>query len=147
MRPTPFDPQNDLPPMPFEERHCLLAGRLKEAGLPWRPHVGCFVWDRDGHIEVSSPFPSQIYFILNLGHFLRRFENTDNIVRQLVWLPTEHQARLLAVRLGVDCEKLAKRITDATDGSPGGLLILLYQALLDRLNSRNDGHIQDEPEG
>ena len=73
MKPTPFNSKTDLPPIPFDLRHCQAAAQLKERGLPWTPHVGCFVWDPDAIMEVTSPFPNRIYFILNLGHFLRIF--------------------------------------------------------------------------
>jgi hypothetical protein len=39
MQPTPFNPKSDLPPLPFEDRHCQLAASLKQAGLSWTPHV------------------------------------------------------------------------------------------------------------
>ena len=92
MKPTPFNPETDLAPIPFTEKHCQAASKLKKAGLLWKPHVGCFVWDPEGYIKVDSPFPERIYFILNLGHFLRLFEATKKMVEKLVWLPTWHQA-------------------------------------------------------
>jgi len=100
MKPTPFDLATDLPPLPFDLRHCQLAAELKRAGLLWTPHVGCFVWDRDRHIEASSPFPHRIYFI-NVGRFLQIFSSLEEVAEKLIWLPTEHQARLLCSRLGV----------------------------------------------
>ena len=60
--------------------------------MTWRPHVGCFMWDPEGCIEVPSPFPERIYFILNLGHFIRLLGSLEEIARKLVWLPTWHQA-------------------------------------------------------
>ncbi len=108
MKPTPFDPAKDLPPIPFDERHCRLAAALKEDGLFQRPHVGCFVWDRDGHIAVPSPFPGRIYFILNLGHFEQLLGGRENIATQLIWLPTWHQARLLAEQFGVSEDEMAE---------------------------------------
>ena len=35
----------DLAPMPFDERICLQALKMKQYGLFWQPQVGCFVWD------------------------------------------------------------------------------------------------------
>ena len=95
MQSTPFNPESDLATMPFDQKTREKALLLKKAGLPWTPHVGCFVWDADEHIQVNSPFPGRIYFILNLGHFLKRFDSIDNMIDKLVWLPTHHQARLL----------------------------------------------------
>jgi hypothetical protein len=62
MKPTPFNPETDFAPIPFHLRHCQVAAELKQAGLPWTPHVGCFVWDRDGHITASSPFPPYLLY-------------------------------------------------------------------------------------
>jgi hypothetical protein len=98
---TPFVAGTDLEPIPFSPEHCALAKELKKKGLDWHPHVGCFVWDEKGHVKVSSPFPHGIYFILNLGHFLRIFETIENMKNKLVWLPTWHQARILCKRLKI----------------------------------------------
>ena len=68
----------DLEPIPFSSRHCKLAKRLKEKGLDWEPHVGCFVWDENGHISVSSPFPNRIYFIPNLDHFFKSLSSINS---------------------------------------------------------------------
>jgi hypothetical protein len=101
MKPTPFVEGTDLEPIPFSLEHCALAKELKEKGLDWHPHVGCFVWDEEGHIEVSSPFPNRIYFILNLGHFLRIFSTIENMKAKLVWLPTWHQAKTICKNLNI----------------------------------------------
>ena len=102
MRPTPFRIDIDLAPMPFEPAHRLAARQLKDKGLLWRPHVGCFVWDESGAISVPSPFPDRVYFVLNLGHFLRLFGTVEHMVASLVWLPTWHQARLICRQLGIE---------------------------------------------
>lgn len=135
MKSTPFDPALDLAPTPFEERHGLLALQLKEAGLQWRPHAGCFVWDREGVIQVPSPFPRQVYFILNLGRFLEIFDNLENLIAKLVWLPTWHQARLLAERLGIDNQEIAGLWSAGRIDTAGDELYLLYEILLTRLRS------------
>ena len=101
MTPTPFDPTRDLAPIPFDDRLCRLAADLKNQGLPWRPHVGCFVWDPEKVIESPSPFPNRIYFILSLPRFVGIFGTVENMVARLVWLPTMHQAGALCRRLGV----------------------------------------------
>jgi len=101
MKPTPFVEGTDLEPIPFSLKHCALAKELKEKGLDWHPHVGCFVWDEEGHIEVSSPFPNRIHFILNLGHFLRIFSTIENMKAKLVWLPTWHQAKTICKNLNI----------------------------------------------
>ena len=135
MKSTPFDPALDLAPTPFEERHCLLALQLKEAGLRWRPHAGCFVWDREGVIQVPSPFPRQIYFILNLGRFLDIFNTIESLTEKLVWLPTWHQARLLAGLMDIDGREIYGIWSSGRIETPGDELYLLYEILLTRLHS------------
>lgn len=136
MKPTPFNPETDLPPIPFDLRHCQLAAELKKAGLPWTPHVGCFVWDRDHHIEASSPFPHRIYFILNVGRFLQIFSSHAEVAEKLIWLPTEHQARLLCSRLGVSNAAMAALWSTGEHLTPEASLFALYCLLLDTLRGQ-----------
>lgn len=133
MNPTPFNPETDFPPIPFDERHCRAALQLKEAGLPWRPHVGCFVWDREGCIEVPSPFPEKIYFILNLGHFLRLLGSIEDVVQKLVWLPTWHQARQIGAKLGIEDKELSDIFSGSAIPGPGQDLPALYGKILENL--------------
>ena len=91
MHSTPFDMENDLTPIPFDRRICEMAAKLKNEGIPWKPHVGCFIWDRDEYISVPSPFPERIYFILNLGRFTEYCE--EAAVHQA--LKTRHHAAFL----------------------------------------------------
>lgn len=133
MKPTPFDPAADLAPLPFDERHRDMAFRLKRAGLPWNPHMGCFVWDREGSIPVESPFPDRVYFILNLGHFLRLLGTAERVRERLVWLPTWHQARLAAEKLGVDAKALRNIWEGEKAPRPGEELLRLYELLLTAL--------------
>ena len=91
--------ENDLAPVPFDRRICEMAAKLKNAGIPWKPHVGCFIWDRDEYISVPSPFPERIYFILNLGRFTELLGSFEDIAEKLIWIPTWHQARELMNRL------------------------------------------------
>ena len=107
MKPIRFNPAKDLAPIPFDEQICRLASDLKNLGLNWRPHVGCFVWDPDGFIKAESPFPGRIYFILSLPRFVDIFGSIASMVEILVWLPTWHQARLLCDQLGVTDDDLA----------------------------------------
>jgi hypothetical protein len=142
VKPTPFNPTSDLPPTPFERRHCLLAEALKDAGLDWKPHVGCFVWDRDACIEVPSPFPNRIYFILNLGHFLKIFGSAENIRDQLVWLPTWHQARLVAEAAELQGDAARGIGTKGNALTAGEDLLALYELILQQLRcpARTDGN-------
>jgi len=127
MQPIPFDPANDLAPIPFDTDVCELARQLKTRGLPWKPHVGCFVWDHRGAIKPDSPFPNQVYFILSLPRFLDIFGTLEDIQEKLVWLPTWHQARLLCERYGID-STMAPQPTVAKDE-----LKILYQRLIEAL--------------
>ena len=102
MRPTPFDSTHDYAPIPFDSRVYAAAGKLKEEGLSWRPHVGAFVQDPNGVIKEPSPFPDRVYFILNLNHFITRFGSLDAVARQTIWIPTLHQCRKLLSMLGYD---------------------------------------------
>ena len=133
MKSTPFDPATDLAPIPFEERHCLQALRLKEAGLGWKPHAGCFVWDQEGVIKVPSPFPQQIYFILNLGRFLEIFKTLARMTEKLVWLPTWHQCWIILKELGIDNKTCLEKLSvqDSADGSRG--IYFLYDILIKKL--------------
>ena len=133
MKPTPFNSETDLPPIPFDLRHCQAAAQLKERGLPWTPHVGCFVWDPDEIMEVTSPFPNRIYFILNLGHFLRIFGSLEKISRKLVWLPTYHQTGLRCDQVGVDQEEVLAVLASADNIRTGNELLVLYKMILSRL--------------
>ena len=138
MKPTPFNSKTDLPPIPLDLRHCQAAAQLKERGLPWTPHVGCFVWDPDEIMEVTSPFPNRIYFILNLGHFLRIFGSLEKISRKLVWLPTYHQACLLCDQVGVDQEEVSALLASADNIRAGEELLVLYKMILSKLEASNN---------
>ncbi len=135
MKLTPFNPDTDLSPIPFDLRHCKAAAQLKEIGLPWTPHVGCFVWDPDEIIEVTSPFPGRIYFILNVGHFLKIFGSLEEISKKLVWLPTYHQARLLCDQVGVDQEEVSAVLASAETIRSGDELLVLYTMIRKRLEA------------
>jgi len=133
MKSTPFDPENDIAPIPFTAQVFQAAKLMKEKGLKWQPHVGCFVWDEQQIIEVSSPFPNRVYFILNLGHFLKRFETIENIAKKLVWLPTWHQARQICQRLKIPDEKILHVIQSSNLAEPGSELIGLYRLISEAL--------------
>ncbi|MGD8703165.1 MAG: hypothetical protein PVH26_12075 [Desulfosarcina sp.] len=93
---------NHIPPIPFSEELLAAAHRLKQLKLSWRPHVGCFVWDRDSVITTPSPFPHRVYFILNLKRFLSIFGSLEIMRDKLVWIPTWFQADQLCRQLGID---------------------------------------------
>lgn len=136
MKPTPFDEKKDYAPTPFDLRHCEMATGLKEAGLRWWVHVGCFAWDPNGWLAENSPLPNRIYFILNLSHFARALGGLEEVSRQLVWLPTWHQTRLLCREHNVSDEAVAAIWSPSSPMGPGDELIALYKLLLDKLRGR-----------
>jgi len=135
MKPTPFNPNTDLPPIPFEDRHCHMAASLKDAGLDWTPHVGCFVWDQDHHIPVPSPFRGNIYFILNLGHFLRLLGSIEAVREKLIWLPTWHQARILCTRFGISDGEVLETMRAHGAAAVGEDLFAVYSRILEALRA------------
>jgi hypothetical protein len=130
MKPIAFNPENDLAPIPFNERVCWLARQMKQLGLTWQPHVGCFVWDPDGFIEPDSPFPGHIYFILSLPRFIDIFGTVENIAEKLVWLPTWHQARLLCQKLGLSHNAIADMWQNGETLAAGEDLAKIYELLI-----------------
>lgn len=137
MRPVHFDPQQDLAPLPFDDHICRLALDLKSAGLNWRPHVGCFVWDPEGHIKPESPFPNRVYFVLSLPRFIDIFGNIEKMAEHLVWLPTWHQARLLCTALGIPDSAISTRWQEGKSLSPAEELLQLYGLVMDALIEKN----------
>jgi hypothetical protein len=135
MKPIPFDALKDLAPMPFDIRHCRAAARLKNLGLAWTPHVGCFVWDPDGAIEADSPFPERVYFILSLPRFIGIFGSIEAVRDRLVWLPTWHQARVLGRGLGVGDPEIAALWSAEPFPDPGDELLALYRKLAEVLGA------------
>jgi hypothetical protein len=136
MMPQRFDAETDLPPMPFDERICRLALELKELGLAWKPHVGCFLWDPDHHIQPDSPFPGRIYFILSLPRFVGLLGSLEAITEKLVWLPTWHQARLLCQRFGIADGDVVKARQIKSGLSPCEDLAHVYLSIIDRMRNR-----------
>lgn len=134
MMPIRFDPENDLEPTSFDESLCHLALEMKRRGLPWRPHVGCFVWDPDGHIEPPSPFPNRVYFILSLPRFIEIFGSVEAVAEKLVWLPTWHQARLLCRKLEIEPASMENKVPPETMTGPAEALAGLYRVLIKRLD-------------
>ena len=131
-----FNPEKDLAPIPFSERICRLASDLKKLGLNWQPHVGCFVWDPDGFIKTESPFPRKIYFILSLPKFIEIFGSVENMVENLEWLPTWHQARMVYQQLGVTDDSLANESKFWISFSPGEDLHQIYRSIGNAVQKR-----------
>jgi hypothetical protein len=133
MQPIPFQENTDVAPIPFERKHLHMARDLKKRGLAWKPHVGCFVWDHQELIEVKSPFPMRVYFLLSLPRFIAIFGSLEAVAEKLVWVPTWHQARLLAVRLGVSEKGIIGLWNHDSASTPGDELDGLYRLILEAL--------------
>ena len=136
MKPIPFDPHKDLAPMVFDAQICQLAQEMKRLEIDWHPHVGCFVCDPDNTIEVDSPFPHRIYFILSLPRFIDIFGSSAAIAEKLVWMPTWHQARLLCNQLSVPDDVVAAIWQGGTEFSTGEELHQIYKLIIDALKKR-----------
>jgi len=133
MKSIPFNPKTDLEPIPFSERQLVLAQRMKKNGLPWHPHVGCFVWDVEQIIKPRSPFPNHVYFILNMARFIDIFGSLEKMQEALVWLPTWHQARLICQQMGIKESTMARLLCENTTIKPADETAALYQMLLSAL--------------
>ncbi|WP_300464077.1 hypothetical protein [Desulfobacula sp.] len=135
IKPVKFDGKKDLAPIPFDEKVCQLALKMKKSGLIWHPHVGCFAWDPDGIISSESPFPNRVYFVLSLPRFIDILGSVGQISEKLVWLPTWHQARLLYQTMGMKAEQGALLECDLRR-FPGDDLIHLYGRLIAALEAK-----------
>lgn len=127
-------PNNPLPPShPFDDALCELAADLKSAGLKWTPCVGDFVWDPRAVINYPSPFPHRIYFILNINRFLDIFQTIPEMVDQLVWLPTWHQARAVCAALKIDNAAFRDTFCEQGGFEAGKDLDIVYRIMLSAL--------------
>ena len=133
MKPTPFEPETDLAPIPFSTRQLALARRMKDGGLTWRPHVGCFVWDVERIVHPESPFPNRVYFILSLPRFLDIFGSLERMQEKLIWVPTWHQARLLCRGFGISDNAIAELWRGNTIKAPGDETCALYELVINAM--------------
>jgi hypothetical protein len=133
MKTKRFNPEKDFAPMPFDEAVCRRALEMKNSGLAWQPHVGCFVWDPDEFIKPASPFPGRIYFILSLQRFIEIFDSIEQIRAKLVWLPTWHQARLISRQLGISDEAIEEERKRGEALSAGDDLLHIYGLIVQAL--------------
>ncbi len=124
-----------LSPIPMDDRIMQLPLQMKQAGLPWEPEVGCFVWDREEIIAQPSSFPKRIYFILNMKRFISIFGDVEKMKLRLVWLPTWYQARQIIRRLQIrDTDRGSQRHPNPSS-SPEAELAGLYQHILQHLQA------------
>jgi hypothetical protein len=119
--------------MPFSDSEITLARRLRDAGLPWEPSVGHYVYDEGELIEAPSPFHSRIYFILDLKHFLRRSGDIETLRNQMFWLPQWHQAREILRNLGMADQVIKDRLDTTSAIETQSELCCLFEMILESL--------------
>lgn len=124
-----------LAPIPMDDHSMQLALQMKQAGLPWEPEVGSFVWDRQEIIAQPSPFPKRIYFILSMKPFLAIFGDVEAMKRRLVWLPTWYQARQIIHRLQIHDTDRGSQPHPNPSSSPEAELVGLYRHILQHLQA------------
>ena len=135
-----WDQGSHVPSIPFTRKHCNIAARMKDAGLSWEPQVGCFVWDSSQTIDAPSPFGENIYFVLDLRPFLRKFGSTEATSESLVWLPEWHQTLWICERLGIDHDAIASVSMDINPTEAGNILLALYRLILVTLENSKKLH-------
>jgi len=118
-----------LSPIPMDDRILQLALQMKQAGLPWEPEVGCFVWDREGIISHPSPFPQRVYFILSMKRFINIFGDVEEMKHRLVWLPTWFQARQIMRQLQIDDVSLDRNRPATVEAEMTGIYRSILQGL------------------
>jgi hypothetical protein len=123
--------------MRFTEEQITAARRLRDAGLPWDPSPGDFVYDEQGLIERPSPFQNRVYFILDLKHFLRRSGTIEQLKQAMFWLPQWQQARQLLRDLGVGDAEIAAMLEAQNAIASGRELLVLYDRIGQALESRS----------
>lgn len=69
-------------------------------------------------------------FYTQFARFISIFGSLEAIEDKLVWLPTWHQARLLAMRLGVSHEKMSGFWGPDSVPSPGDALLGMYRLII-----------------
>ncbi len=127
--------ENSIDPIPIEDRLLDLALDLKRSGLPWTPHVGCFVWDPEGLITAPSPFAKRVYFILSMQRFLRIFGDIETMQDRLVWLPTWYQAAQLCRQMGIHPSQDSADTSEKSPHFAADELVRRYRAIREHLAS------------
>lgn len=123
--------------MHFTANQIEMARLLRDAGLPWKPGPGQFVYDEAGLIDAPSPFQPRVYFILDLRHFVRRAGTLARLRAGMFWLPHWHQARELLRIQGVTDAELAESLAHERVFECGDELATLYRWIYDALAARS----------
>ncbi len=99
--------------MKFSIPEIELAQLFKAYGLEWTPQCGHYVLDQAQLIQCSSPFQPNVYFILDIKHFLRRSGTLEQLKQRMCWLPDWQDARQLLQQMGVSSTTVALRLIDS----------------------------------
>jgi hypothetical protein len=124
--------------MMFSEEQIEIARQMRDAGLVWEPAVGHYVYDETGLIDAPSPFQENVYFILDMKHFLRRSGTVEELKRRVFWLPQWHQVRQIARDCNISDAAQAERLRQNNALESGDELSLLYGMVLDALKKAQD---------
>lgn len=108
-----------------------LQPRLKDF---WHPAAGHFVFDPDRIVQKSSPFQSQVFFVLNYSYFMTLVGGVDEFRRRMVWLPSWQQARQLADQVGIEHDAIIERCLNPETIAAGDERLSLYRLLFERTN-------------
>lgn len=122
--------------MKFTKEEIETARQLKQAGLPWQPSVGHYVWDEADIIKCESPFHDMVFYILDLKHFLRRADTIENLQRDLCWLPTWFDARQILHELGVPAAAILERMQQCSAIENNSERLVLYQIIKEKLPAK-----------
>ena len=96
--------------MKFSIPEIELAQLFKAYGLEWTPQCGHYVLDQAQLVQSASPFQPNVYYILDLKHFLRRSGTLEQLKQRMCWLPDWQDARQLLQQLGVSSVTVAQRL-------------------------------------
>ena len=115
--------------MLFSAAEITSARRLREAGLPWKPAAGHYVYDETGFCKQPSPFQDQVYYILNYDYFMKAVGGVERFKQIMLWLPTWHDARSLLRGYGVSDQQIADYLNERQAIATGTELLALYQRI------------------
>jgi uncharacterized protein YjiS (DUF1127 family) len=118
----------------IDQARALARNDANRTNLPWTPEPGQFVYDDDRVLPHTSPFQENVFFILDLRHFLRYAESVDELQQRMFWLPTWHDCLSLLHDMGVSRSDIASTLTDRNAIQQGTELDCLYELLALHLN-------------
>ena len=117
----------------FSSEEIDAARALRQAGLPWVPAVGHYVFDELKQCKHPSPFQDGVYFILNYQYFMRDMGGEKRFQECMLWLPTWEDARGLLQDMNVSDREVAEMLMNEKALDAGNERLALYGLLLERL--------------